>query len=260
MNRDDFRFLWCGQERALLLEEQTILLSPVDIRTLKHDRALLMLHGFSSTPAVFRAMLPKIMRYDAIVCPVLPGHADNLTAFAQAQASDWLSAAEDACCVLLRDYQTVDVLGFSLGGLLAYHLSQRLPLNHLFLLAPAFFLRLNVSMTVWAARVLQALGCSRLRNRGGNLHTNRHAELAYRQLPLSVIIQILTLVKQFRFVPPACATDVFLGRFDEVVDSKRIAALVANCPKVTTHWLEASAHILPLDGDDEAIIACLNRS
>jgi carboxylesterase len=260
MNRDEFRFLWCGQAVAPLLDEQMGLLSPIDIRGVGRDRALLMLHGFSSTPSVFRAMLPNIVGYDAVVCPVLPGHADSLMAFAQVQATDWLAAAEDACRALLRDYTTVDVLGFSLGGLLACHLSQRLPLNHLFLLAPALFLRLNVSMALCAARVLQALGCSRLRNRGGNLRTNRYAELTYRQVPLPVIIQILSLVKTFHFVPPACSTDVFLGRFDEVVDSSRIAALVATIPQVRTHWLEQSAHILPLDGDYEAIIECINNA
>ena len=240
--------------------EDVPLLAPVDIRGKGNARALLLLHGFSSSPAVFRAMHPAITGYDAVVCPVLPGHADSIATFAKSTSIEWLAAATDACEGLIDNYQTVDVLGFSLGGLLACHLSQRYALNRLYLLAPSLSLHINVPVALCAARVLQGLGLRRLRNRAGNLYTHRYPELAYRQQPLTTIIQILTLINDFSFLPPHCPTDLFLGRFDAVVDSKQVAERFKNLPHVTTHWLEHSAHVLPLDGDMEAIVACVNAS
>lgn len=259
MNIQDFRFLFQGKQIQPLLPAQASLLAPIDIRGQGCGRALLLLHGFSSSPAVFRAMIPELKGYDAVVCPVLPGHSESIAAFAKAGAQDWLSAAETACSELLREYQTVDVLGFSLGGLLACHLSQRFPLNRLFLLAPALLMKRSVPITLFCARVLHSLGFGLLHNHGGNLHTNRYPELTYRQLPVTTIIEILTLINDYNFVMPSCPTELFLGRFDEVVDSSRVAERFEHAANVTIHWLEKSAHVLPLDGDIEVINACINQ-
>lgn len=254
MNIHDFCFTWQGRQLACLSEQEQSLLNPLAIFNGRHERALLLLHGFSSSPAVFRAMLPQLPAYDAIVCPVLPGHADSIESFAKVKASAWVLAAEQACERLVKDYRLVDVMGLSLGGLLACHLSSRFALNHLYLLAPALDLRLNVPLTLKASQCLRFLGMRYLRNRAGNLHTAQFSELTYRQLPLNAIIEILTLVQQFQFQPPTCPTDVFVGRFDAVVDSPAIAARFAKKSHATVHWLEHSAHILPLDGDIKTIV------
>ena len=258
MNTQDFRFIQQGKQISPLLPAQVSMLAPVDVRGQGRDRALLLLHGFSSSPAVFRVMmLDAFTKYDAVVCPVLPGHSESIAAFSTATARDWMATAEAACSALLQEYKVVDVLGFSLGGLLACHLSQRFTLNRLYLLAPALVMKRSVSATLFCARALHFLGFKWLHNRGGNLYTNHYAELTYRQLPIATIIEILTFIKDYSFVPPKCPTDLFLGRYDEVVDSPSVAGLFVDTPNVTTHWLESSAHVLPLDGDIVAIVACI---
>lgn len=253
----DFRFLLKGKHIKPLLPAQADLLAPIDRRGKGRHRALLLLHGFSSSPAVFRAMLPELTMYDAVVCPVLPGHGESIAAFSKVTAQDWISAAKDACHALFQEYEEVDVLGFSLGGLLALHLSQHFNLHRLFLLAPALFIERNVSLTLFAARVLKGLGVKLLHNYGGNLHTNRYPELTYCQLPLTTIIEILTLIKEYAFILPKCPVDLFLGRFDAVVNSSSVAKHFEHTSNVTIHWLEHSAHVLPLDGDIETIVTCI---
>lgn len=260
MKLDDFQFMSAGKWVKSFSPEDVLLLAPIDERRTGNARALLLLHGFSSSPAVFRAMKPMITGYDAVVCPVLPGHADSIEHFALVASTEWLAFVRNAYEALVKDYQIVDVLGFSLGGLLACHLSQCYALHHLYLLAPSLDLHINIPLALWGARVLRQFGIQRMRNRAGNLYTHRYAELAYRQQPLTTITEILTLIKQFPFVPPTCPTDLFLGRFDAVVDSKRVAERFNHSPLVTIHWLEHSAHILPLDGDLEAIVACMNST
>ena len=258
MELNDFQYMHRGKVIANLLPEDAGLLSPIVHETASHKRALLLLHGFSSSPAVFRCMRERLLTmYDAVYCPALPGHAESIQAFSTIQASDWVASAEHECERLIRDYEEVDVLGLSLGGLLACHLSTRFPLHHLYLLAPALSLHLNVPWTLRATRLLHALGLRQIRNRAGNLLSTAHSELTYRQLPLNAIMQILTLLNDFSWIPPTCPVDVFLGRHDEVVDSNKIAERFAGLPRVTVHWLENSAHVLPLDADVDAILACV---
>jgi carboxylesterase len=255
---DDFRYMLRGKPLKPLVNQQACLLDPIDIRGPGNDRALLLLHGFSSSPAVFRKLLPVFGSYDAVMCPALPGHGQSIADFSVAKGCDWLSAAEHACAQLMRNYQHVDVLGLSLGGLLACHLSQRFALNHLYLLAPALALQLNIPLSLKLAHVLNWLGFNYLRNQAGNIHLPHNSELAYRQLPIHAVIEILTLVNGFQFVVPQVSTDLFLGCFDEIVDSARVAALFLNAPNCTIHWLSNSAHVLPLDGDIDTIIACIH--
>ncbi len=260
MNTHDFCYMWRGQQGKALAPHQIKALAPIDIRGSRHNRALLMLHGFSSTPAVFRRMLPELHHYDAIICPVLPGHGDSLGAFAAVKAVDWVAAVEKTTSELIKTYQHLDVVGFSLGGLLACHLSQHFQLHHLYLLAPALALQLPIKLALILAHVLYGLGFKQLKNRGGNLNSKEYLELAYRQLPIKTIIEVLTLINTFQFKAPHCPVDLFLGRSDAVVDSKKVAHLLAHLSDVKCHWLDNSAHILPLDANVEAIITCMQAN
>lgn len=255
---EDFRYMWRGKSINTLHDANA--LAPIELRGANKKQALLLLHGFSSSPAVYRELIPALPAYDAIICPVLPGHGESISAFTTVKATQWISIAEVTCESLLKEYQKVDVLGLSLGGLLACHLSQRFELHHLYLLAPALALQFNLSLALITARVLHRLGFKYLRNQAGNLHSQLHSELAYRQLPISAIIEILTLINEFPFVSPQCPTDLFLGRFDEVVNSTQVATYFMNAPHCKIHFLAESAHVLPLDSDVDAIIACIQEN
>ncbi len=260
MKPDDFRYMYHGKIKATLAPADAELLAPIECEGSGRERALLLLHGFTSSPAVFRRLIPSMTMYDTLVCPVLPGHGESIDAFSKVRAEEWVMCASLACERLVSRYQKVDVMGLSLGGVLACHLSQRFQLNHLYLLAPALALHRNLSLLLLAARVCKALGLRRIPNYAGNIHMEGYAELAYRQLPVNCIIEILSLIKTFQFVPPTCPVDVFLGRYDDVVSAPKIMALFANLSNTHIHWLEHSAHVLPLDGDVDKIIACVRES
>lgn len=260
MNNDDFRYMRRGKQLSGLTQEDISLLKPIDQRGTGSERALLLLHGFSSSPAVYRQIIPQIKHYDAIVCPVLQGHAESIDAFSRSKAEDWRFTANKTCEALLNEYKKVDVLGLSLGGLLACELSQRFTLNHLFLLAPALKLQMHVRIMLKLAQVLKFVGFYQLRNAAGNLITNKHAEISYRKLPLATIIEMLTLAQNYQWVAPTCPVDLFLGTHDEVVSSVEVEQLFTPLPNATIHWLKNSAHILPLDNDAKKIIQCINKS
>ena len=187
-------------------------------------------------------------------------HGDNVDAFAKSTAKDWICSVEKVCEDLLQQYDKVDVIGLSLGGVLACHLASKYPINHLYLLAPALALRLKIPSALKLAKILKKLGFKHVRNRAGNLFEESEVELAYRLLPILSIIEVLTLINEFKFNPPSCPIDLFLGQHDAVVNVEKTAAFFANLPNVQTHWLANSAHVLPLDGDVDAIIDCMCKS
>lgn len=261
MNIDAFCCMRRGFQLSLLNKQDSSLIAAIEQRGAKKERALLLLHGFGSTPAVFRLLLPSLSRcYDALFCPVLIGHAESIDSFAKAKASDWLLQVEQSYESLVSQFEQVEVLGLSLGGLLACHLSTRFSLAHLYLLAPALDLPLAPHYSVQLAKTLHWLGFRAMRARAGNLYSSEHCEIAYRQLPLTSVIQMLTLVQQFQFTPPSCPTDLFLGCYDKIISSQRVAERFADKMNINTHWLSNSAHVLPLDGDIDHIIACIKQN
>ncbi|MCH9756346.1 MAG: alpha/beta fold hydrolase [Gammaproteobacteria bacterium] len=258
MNIDDFQYMWRGQAIRPLLESDIGRLAPIDKRNGGNERALLLLHGFSSSPAVYRAIWPALNNYDALVCPTLPGHAENIAAFTSATHDQWLSAAVAACKPLIEQYKTVEVIGLSLGGVLACHLAHQFPIQHLYLLAPALKLRFNMRLAKTAARLLHACGIKQIKNHAGNLFTHGHEELAYKKLPLKTLVELFTLIEKTQFILPSCQVDLFLGSHDDVVDSPHVIKQFESSSHCTTHWLDHSAHAIPLDGDIQTIIDCIN--
>lgn len=249
-----------GKQIRILEMQELALLKPIDQRGLNKERALLILHGFSSSPAVYRELIPKINYYDALVCPVLPGHSESIDCFSKATARQWLTCVEENCAQLCAEYKQVDVMGLSLGGLLASSLSRNFNINHLFLLAPAIKLNLHIKRSIMLAQTLHCLGFKHLRSNAGDLKSNEQAEIAYRKLPITTIIEMLRFANQYQWIAPKCPVDLFLGKYDHVVNSKEIEQLFVSLPNTKIHWLEHSAHVLPLDNDLEEIVSCINRS
>ncbi len=260
INLDDFRYMWRGQIMRLPEQADIKLLAPVDKRHEGNERALLLLHGFSSSPAVYRAIWPKLKNYNAIVCPVLPGHAESLAAFASATRDEWLETATSAYESLAQQYKQVEVMGLSLGGVLACHLAQKFPVQHLYLLAPALKLRFNTTLAKHAARILHTFGMRYIKNQAGNLFTHEHEELAYKKLPLRTLVELFNCIEEANFTLPPCPTDLFLGSHDDVVDSAYVAKQFEASTHCKVNWLQNSAHAIPLDGDTQIIISCINKN
>ncbi|CAM2873753.1 lipase [Legionella steigerwaltii] len=259
INQNDFRYMRRGKQLLDLKKEDLALLEPISQQGPKKDHALLLLHGFTSSPAVYRYLIPQLNHYDALVCPALPGHAESISAFAQAKAEDWLNWAMLECEALFKEYQKVDVLGLSLGGLLACKLSTTFTFNHMFLLAPALKLQMNINQNLKLLTLLKTLGFCELRGQAGNLCTNKYAEISFRRIPIPALIELFTLIREHLWVAPNSPIDLFLGTHDAVVASKEVERMFSHLPNTTIHWLANSAHVLPLDNDLDQIVQCVNQ-
>lgn len=257
---DDFYHMRQGMQLSALKEAEKDLLKSQTIVGKGRKKALLMLHGFSSSPAVYREILPKIIpHYDAVFCPLLPGHGESVDAFSKVKAFEWLRFAEQKCSELMDEYEKVDVLGLSLGGLLSCYLGQQFKLNHLFLLAPALDLCFPIKRTLKLAKTFSSLGFCQVRNAAGNLMNPEQTEITYRRLPLTTVREILIFIHEFQWELPGCPVDLFLGCHDQVVHSHHVSQFFSEHPQAKIHWLKDSAHILPLDFDREQIIDVISE-
>lgn len=258
MKREDFQCMRNGQIISLLQKHDNKWMRHIEYRKPHSRHAILLLHGFASSPAVYRLFYRQLAeRYDAVICPLLPGHGESIEIFESTSSQEWVACAQKTCADLCQTYDKVDVLGLSMGGLLALDLSQHFPIRHLFLLAPALNLHLPVSSILTLLKGLDWLGFKRIRSKGGNLNNYQHCEITYRQLPIKIVIEMLALTQSFQFKMPDCPTDLFLGCDDAVVNSSQVAERFSKAQNVNCHFLLNSAHVLPLDSDLDAILACI---
>lgn len=102
--------------------------------------AVLCLHGFTGSPGTYRKLAKKLNADGfSVSVPLLPGHGTAPADMLNYKLQDWIKATEDAYLALKKQFDTVHVVGLSLGGALAAKLAACHPeISSLTLLAPAF--------------------------------------------------------------------------------------------------------------------------
>lgn len=98
----------------------------------------LLFHGFTGGPYEVEP-LARHLRERGQLCkvPELPWNGDSNNQLKTSRWEDWISAAEEQAEKMTREYGEFDMVGFSMGGLLAAYLSVRYPIRRLILLNTA---------------------------------------------------------------------------------------------------------------------------
>lgn len=99
--------------------------------------AAFLLHGFATNTYDFISIMPFLKkRYDAIFLENMPGHGDNgtLNDFTVENTLEYVNKRFDE---IKEKYDSVDVYGYSMGGVLATYLACKKEVNRIILLAPA---------------------------------------------------------------------------------------------------------------------------
>lgn len=96
----------------------------------------LVIHGYTGGPYEVDP-LAKFLRENTnwhIEVPTLPGHGTELH-LENISYKKWIKAAENELKKLKKDYETVYVIGFSMGGMIAAYLAAKYKIDKLVLLA-----------------------------------------------------------------------------------------------------------------------------
>lgn len=105
-------------------------------------RILLAFHGLSSyKEALYKITNSLSSYYDKIIVYDLPGHGDNKIPFKKNIVIDYVTKLYDNN----KGNAKIDILGYSLGGLLASYLATIRVVDRLILIAPAFSLNTRIN-------------------------------------------------------------------------------------------------------------------
>jgi len=162
--------------------------------------AVLMLHGYTSTPRDLRELGAAINALGYSVSGILlPGHGTKPTDLDPIQWQQWYAAAVSEFKRLQKTSKQVHVVGFSMGGALAMHLAANFPVGRLALLSPFFKIAYNKWHVVpeeWLVYTVGRLLRHLKKTHSGNCNDPeaRLKHIAYYHYALSSINQALALV------------------------------------------------------------------
>ena len=118
----------------------------------KPKAAILLLHGFTSSPLVFRKMAKYFFEAEfSVYAPVIAGHGSTPDDFSKTNITDWKKSAEEAYEKLKKDYQKVFIVGNSFGGNLAIWLAANNDVDGLVSLGTPVWLRYHnfIKFRLW---------------------------------------------------------------------------------------------------------------
>ena len=218
------------------------------------SRGILLVHGFTGSPAEMRLLGEKLAVQGSTVLAVrLPGHGTVVQDMEPTGWRHWYGAAVDGWHLLNGLCQEISVVGLSMGGLLSLKLATEYPVHRLAVLSTPIFL---------ANRKVPLLPLYRLfrrfvpkKRRTYDVDPNYNA--GYDQTPLSSLASLLDLIESVKTDLPrvTCPTLLIQSRREHTVRPES-ATYIHNRLGATEKqliWLEKSGHVVTLDIERETV-------
>lgn len=179
----------------------------------------LCIHGFTGAPyevAPLVQFLKKRTDWQFAV-PTLPGHGESLD-LKGIRYQDWIDHAETALQGLMETCDTIYIIGFSMGGLIASYLAAHYPVNRLVLLSAAAY---YVNPKQLALDIIDMVKDS-FRGRIANNELFLRYKRKIKETPLTATMQFRTLVTKVRPLLAEISTPTFIaqGECDGIVPPK----------------------------------------
>jgi len=179
----------------------------------------LCIHGFTGAPFEVAPLVQYLQAKTDwhFVVPTLPGHGESL-ALKGVRYLDWINHAEQAFLDLMKMCDTIYVIGFSMGGLIASYLAAHYHVDKLVLLSAAAF---YVNPKQLAVDIVEMMKDSVK----GKLTSNElfiRYKRKIKETPLTATLQFRTLVTQVRPLLGEITTPTFIaqGECDGIVPPK----------------------------------------
>lgn len=220
-------------------------------------RAVLLLHGFNDTAQSMAYLGAKLQaRGWTVRAPLLPGHGCSLATMAnESRAARWRNAVFAEYDALRREYDTVTVVGQSMGGALALLLAtERAEIPALVLLAPYVGMPRNLQWKVLGAWIARA-ALPYLRSVGGETSIHDPVARAASLGPGVVTARTLTELRRVAEDAEAALSRVWVPTlYLQSREDNRIAAHDAEVHFAALgsadkrqEWLTGCGHIISAD-------------
>ena len=223
----------------------------------QHSVGILLVHGFTGSPHSMRPVAQRFMELGyAVEMPVLTGHATRWQDLRDSTYQQWLDSAERGYRRLTNQGLQVVVIGMSMGGTVATHLSARLPVAGTVLINP-YMVDVNPMMR-HAGKVSKVLPV--LKAIGSDIAVPGVNEGAYSIVPTAAVYQLHLLGAETRALIPQLKSPVLYLRSlgdHTVLDSSHRYFLEHCSVPVEFRWLTRSYHVATLDYDAEYLLSAI---
>lgn len=227
------------------------------------DTAILLLHGFTSTPQSIRHVGYALHARSGftVTAPLLAGHGTSPEDLARTSYQDWIASAEKALRKLRDRSERVIVAGLSLGGTLSLNLGIRHP-DWVDGVAT-----INGSTGLYRPDQARAVFdtppddyCAGI---GSDIRHLERRETCYDRIPASTLHERFLLTTATGLMLPLLRQPLLVlqSRIDHVVEPANAHRIVRECgsTEVRLRWLENSYHVATLDNDRDLIVEELER-
>ena len=174
---------------------------------------VLLIHGFGGNTDEVMPLKDHLESKGYFVsCPELAGHTGIKRDLGQSSYSDWLLSSESALIDLKENYDSIVVIGFSMGGLIGLNLSLKYQLEAL--------ATLNTPIYYWdIARIASNIYQDARKGKSDYLSTYIKSSLKY---PLSAMISFKRLLSQTKSLMHQVQCPVFIaqGLLDDTVQQR----------------------------------------
>lgn len=155
----------------------------------------LLIHGFTGSPFEVEplALFLKERTNWKIKVPTLPGHGEELS-LKGIQYNEWIDHAENELKALFEECETVYIVGFSMGGLIASHLASKYPVRKLVLLSAAAYYVNPRQLVV----DLQEMARDSFKGKLKENELFRRYKRKIKETPMAATLQFRRLVNQVR--------------------------------------------------------------
>lgn len=225
-------------------------------------KAVLLIHGICSGPHHFDWLLPSFDESWSVYNILLDGHGASARDFGRSSMKKWKAQTRQMLDKLCAQYETVILVGYSMGTLLElYALGDYPRVKGMLLMNVPTYLRFSASMPGRYVRL--ALG----RSRQDDPHEAGFAAdssiavtwklWAYIPWPLRML-ELIALGKDCRSLVSQISvpTYAYFGKKDELVSLRSAKAFQSN-PRVTVRIMEQAGHFWYPDADKQKLFADL---
>lgn len=237
---------------------------PIDLPG-EGSRAVLLLHGFGDTPQSLGYLATYLnVQGWTVRAPLLPGHGRTLGEFAASRAEDWIAFARAELESVRSQYETVALVGLSMGGSLATILAAELPdLPALALLAPYLGMPPHVRRVAKAHRAVGVL--FPYLYSGGERSIRDPAEVAlnlgYRFTTPRLLFELAGIVERARAAAPrvVAPTLVVQSRQDPRIppEAAERAFALFTARERRLVWTEGNGHVISVDYGRQVVFAAV---
>lgn len=228
-----------------------------DIKGDKWKHGILLIHGFTATPAEMRLLGEFLNKKGyTVACMRLAGHSTTPEDMARTTWQDWYHSACDGYSVLAGICDKVSIVAQSMGGLLGLLLSVSADVDRIVTLA--------VPMIIHADRQVHRLpprkfceGRFQHKKRRAMSDVPDYCNISYGEMPMVSIHELLELIEEVKCNLPRMKHPILImqSHNDHTVNDRSadyIYKKVGSYDK-DLFWLEKSGHLLSIGCEKEVV-------